>query len=158
MPESGRWFEPILPRTVAVSPMNDHLAHHPPYARWAHVLLRLFASAIILQHGAQKLFGAFGGHAVPIGTLPWAAGVIELIGGTLVLLGLFTRVAAFILSGEMAVAYFLVHFPRDFWPIENRGELAATLCFIFLYLAATGAGAFSVDRIRTRHRPQPIMR
>lgn len=136
---------------------------HPPHARWAHVLLRVIAGAIIMQHGAQKLLGAFGGFGpggapVHFGTLPYLAGIIELVGGALVLVGLFTHVAAFIIAGEMAVAYFMVHFPRGFWPIVNKGELAVVLCFVFLYLAATGAGAFSLDYLRTRRRPAPVMR
>lgn len=142
--------------------MNDPFAHHPPYARWAHIALRVFAGGIILQHGAQKLFGVLGGmgghgEIAHFGTLQWTAGVIETVGGLLLLLGLFTRVAAFFLSGEMAVAYFLVHAKRGFWPIINKGELAVTLCFVFLYFAATGAGAFSLDWLRLRHRPQPVM-
>lgn len=143
--------------------MADLFANHPPYARWAHVLLRIFASAIILEHGAQKMLGAFGGmggtgQPVHLVSLYGLAGVIELTCGTLVLLGLFTRPAAFLISGEMAVAYFLVHAKRGFWPILNRGEIVVLLCFVFLYFAATGAGAISLDYIRTRRRPQPVMR
>lgn len=142
--------------------MADLFAHHPPYARWAHVLLRIFAGAIVMQHGAQKLFGLLGGAGGPgqvaqFGTLPWVAGILEFVGGLLILAGLFTRPAAFLLAGEMAVAYFTVHAERDFWPVLNRGELAITLCFIFLYLATTGAGAFSVDRWLARRRREPIM-
>ncbi len=116
-----------------------------------------------MQHGAQKLVGILGGidgagHTATLGTLAWVAGIIELIGGALVFVGLFTRPVAFIIAGELAVAYFMVHAPRDFWPIVNKGELAVALCFIFLYLAATGAGAFSLDYIRTRRKPHPVMR
>lgn len=111
-----------------------------------------------MQHGAQKLLGALGGEVVPFGTIQWLGGIIELGGGALVLTGLFTRVAAFIIAGEMAVAYFWVHFPRGFWPIQNKGELAVILCFVFLYFAATGGGALSLDYLRTRNRPQPVMR
>lgn len=125
-------------------------------------MLRIFAGAIIMQHGAQKLFGILGGvdgagHVARWGTLSSVAGPIELVGGALVIVGLFTRPVAFVLAGEMAVAYFWVHVHRSFWPIINKGELAATLCFVFLYLSATGAGAFSVDYLRLRRRPQPIM-
>lgn len=142
--------------------MSDLFANHPPYARWAHILLRIFAGALVMQHGAQKLLGLFGGvdgagATAAVGTIAWFGGWIELVAGTLVLVGLFTRPAAFILSGELAVAYFTVHAKRGFWPIINKGELAVSLCFIFLYLAATGAGAFSLDYIRTRKRPQPIL-
>jgi len=79
-----------------------------------------------------------------------AAGAIELVGGILITLGLFTRLAAFIAAGEMAVAYFIGHFPKGFWPAANMGEAAILYCFIFLYLAAAGAGAWSIDGARTR--------
>lgn len=130
--------------------MSDLFAQHPSYARWAHVLLRIFAGAIIMQHGSQKLFGFFGGMddagaTAHIGTLLWVGGLIEFFGGVMLLLGVFTRVAGFLLAGMMAIAYFTVHARRDFWPILNHGELAVALCFIFLYLAATGAGPFSID-------------
>jgi putative oxidoreductase len=142
--------------------MPELFAHHPPYARWAHVLLRLFAGAIIAQHGAQKLFGVLGGlggtpgAAAPFLHQFWFAGVIELFGGILLILGLFTRVAGFIMSGEMAVAYFTVHAHNGFWPIQNKGELAVTLCFVFLYFAATGAGAVSLDYLLAR-RSKPAI-
>ncbi|MGI8508496.1 MAG: DoxX family protein [Gemmatimonadaceae bacterium] len=142
--------------------MADLFAHHPRYARWAHVLLRVFAGAIIMQHGSQKLFGFLGGmngagETAHIGTVLWVGGLIEFFGGMLLILGFYTRIAAFLLAGMMAVAYFTVHARRDFWPILNHGELAIALCFIFLYLAATGAGAVSVDWVRTRQRPRPVM-
>ena len=130
--------------------MADLTAHHPPYARWAHVLLRVVASAAFMQHGAQKLFGVLGATAVPTGSLPWIAGVIEIVGGALVLIGLFTRPVAFLLAGEMAVAYFMAHAPNSFWPAVNKGELTVLYCFIFLYFSATGAGAVSLDYIRLR--------
>jgi len=82
-----------------------------------------------------------------------AAGAIELVAGLLITLGLFTRLTAFIAAGEMAVAYFMGHFPRSFWPAENMGEGAILYCFIFLYLAAAGAGAWSIDSARTRSAP-----
>lgn len=143
--------------------MADLFAHHPPYARWAHVLLRIFAGAIVAQHGAQKLFGAFGGFGgVPGATAPmwhqmWVAGVLEFAGGILIIIGLLTRIAGFLLSGELAVAYFTVHVKQGFWPILNKGELAVILCFVFLYFAATGAGAVSVDYMLARRRPKPVM-
>jgi putative oxidoreductase len=84
------------------------------------------------------------------------AGVLELVGGTLLLLGLFTRPVAFVLAGEMAYAYFTAHAPRGFWPIANGGELAALYCFIFLYLAATGAGPWSADRRLRRRVGTPV--
>src|ERR1035437_7200320 len=110
--------------------MSDLFAYHPPYARWAHVLLRIFTGALIAQHGAQKLFGVFGGMGgIPGASAPmwhqfWVAGILESTGGLLLILGLFTRVIGFILSGEMAVAYLTVHAKQGFWPIQNKGELA----------------------------------
>lgn len=82
-----------------------------------------------------------------------AAGVVELVAGTLITIGLFTRLAAFIASGEMAVGYFMMHFPKSFWSLANQGEAAVLFCFLFLYLAAAGAGAWSIDSTRTRNAP-----
>jgi putative oxidoreductase len=121
-----------------------------PFARF---LLRVVAGFMFSLHGMQKVFGFFGGmngRAVPVGSLPWIAGVIEVVGGLLIILGLFTSPVAFILSGEMAVAYFVVHFPRGFLPLRNGGEPAVLYCFIFLYLFATGAGPFSLDSLLGR--------
>jgi putative oxidoreductase len=100
----------------------------------------------------QKLLGFFGGMdgkgaTVPFGSLFWFAGALELLGGVLVILGLFTSPVAFILCGEMAVAYFKAHFPHGFLPLVNHGELAVLYCFIFLYLCTAGAGAFSLDSL-----------
>ena len=119
------------------------------YASLTLALFRIMTALLFLQHAFQKLF-AFPspytyGSTDPL-TFMWFAGVIELIGGTLILLGLFTRVAAFILAGQMAVAYFMAHAPRGFYPIENGGELAIMFCFGFLLLAAAGPGALSIDR------------
>jgi putative oxidoreductase len=119
-----------------------------PFGRFAehtYALLRIVAGFLFAFHGAQKLFGMFGGTAQPLMSLMGLAGVIELFGGLLIMIGLFTWPTAFIASGEMAVAYFYSHVPRAFWPIENRGELAALYCFVFLFLAARGAGIWSVD-------------
>jgi putative oxidoreductase len=118
------------------------------YREHAYALLRIVAGLLFLFHGLQKIFGVPGGRSVPLASLMGAAGVIELGGGVLVMIGLFTALAAFVASGEMAFAYFLAHAPRGFWPIENDGELAALYCFVFLYIAARGAGIWSVDGLR----------
>ena len=109
-------------------------------------LLRVVVGLMFWQHGAQKLFGWLGGPQVPeLASLRGVAAVLEFFGGPLIILGLFTRPAAFLLSGEMAVAYFMVHAPRGLWPIMNRGEVVVLYCFTFLFLAAHGAGPYSID-------------
>jgi putative oxidoreductase len=113
-------------------------------------VLRIIAAFLFMVHGAQKLFGFLGGQKPPLFSLLGVAGLLEFLGGLLLLLGLFTSLVAFILSGEMAVAYFYAHFPQGFWPLQNRGELAVLYCFIFLYLAAAGAGPWSLDRLLLR--------
>ena len=117
-------------------------------------LLRIIVGFLILCHGTQKLFGIPGAHAMhpPLASLLGVASLIETPGGVLLLVGLFTRPVAFILSGEMAVAYFTQHAPRGFWPILNGGELAVCLCFVFLYLAAAGGGPWSLDARRRSYR------
>jgi putative oxidoreductase len=110
---------------------------------WA--LFRIVAAFLYACHGAQKLFGVLDGHTVYGKPLMVTAGVIEFGGGVLITLGLLTTPAAFIASGEMAVAYFKAHLPNGFWPILNRGELSALYCFAFLAIAARGAGIWSVD-------------
>jgi len=110
---------------------------------------------LFLMHGLQKLAGLFGGMsgdgtAVPLNSLFGVAGVIECAAGTLILLGWFTRPAAFIASGMMAYAYFTVHLPMGPWPIVNRGEPAVMNCFAFLYMAARGSGPISLDTLLTR--------
>jgi len=116
------------------------------YAEIAYTLLRVVAGLMFAVHGAQKLFGFLGGRQMPVGSLFWVGGVIELVGGLLIAIGLFTSWAAFIASGEMAVAYFMVHFKDGFWPILNKGELAVLYCFVFLYIACRGGGRYSVGR------------
>jgi|SRR5262245_6517053 len=111
----------------------------------ALALLRAVVAFLFAQHAVQKLFGALGGHAVPLASKLGAAGVIELIGSALIFLGLFTRPTAFILCGEMAVAYFTAHAPRGFWPVMTGGEIPVLYCFIYLYLWARGAGPISLD-------------
>lgn len=107
---------------------------------------RVVVGFLFMCHGAQKLFGAFGGHAQLHNPLMLAAAIIEFGGGILVLLGLLTRFAAFIASGEMAVAYFMMHQPKGFLPIQNGGETAVLYCFAFLFIACHGAGKFAAAK------------
>ena len=117
-------------------------------------LLRIVTGLLFLEHGMMKLFH-FPAPQMPgpLPTLLLVAAIIELVAGILVTLGLFTRPAAFIASGEMAVAYFMGHFPKSPWPGINMGDAAILYCFIFLYLAAAGAGAWSIDAARMKHEP-----
>lgn len=129
---------------------QSKLAQFEPYAR---SLLRIVAGFLYWMHGLQKVAGVLSPRGpVPAGTLLWYAGIIEIILGALIILGLFTVPAAFIGSGEMAVAYFMAHFPRAFFPIKNGGETPVLLCFIFLYLFAAGAGPFSLDNVIAKSR------
>ena len=113
-----------------------------------YALLRIVGGLLFLFHGLQKLFGMYGGKVMPLTSMPGLAGIIELVGGTLIMIGWFASPAAFLASGEMAYAYFTSHQPRGTWPIENGGELAALYCFAFLYISARGAGIWSVDGAR----------
>ncbi|WP_294172204.1 DoxX family protein [uncultured Sphingomonas sp.] len=127
--------------------------------RWSPTflsVLRIMTALLFLSHGTSKILG------VPLSTASfpppwtqfWVAGMLELIGGTLLLIGLFTRPTAFILAGEMAVAYWLVHAPDNFWPALNRGETAILFCFIFLYTVFAGPGPWSVDAWLRRRRAE----
>jgi putative oxidoreductase len=122
-------------------------------------VLRIVAALLFVEHGAVKLLGFPPGSTMPMPaafTLNWFAGVIELVGGALVALGLFTRSAAFLCAGEMAVAYFMVHARQNFFPVNNMGDAAILYCFVFLYISAAGPGPWSVDAMRSRGRvPQP---
>jgi len=118
-------------------------------------ILRIVTGLLFLEHGLSKFFGfpvPFPVHPLP--TLLLAAGVIELVAGLLITIGLFTRLAAFIASGEMAVAYWMQHFPKSPWPLANMGEGAILFCFVFLYICAAGPGAWSLDHMRMR-KPLP---
>lgn len=118
-------------------------------------ILRIVTALLYLQHPLVKLFGFPPGvppGQQPVGNLFWIAGIVEIIFTPLVLLGLFTRPAAFILSGEMAVAYWMIHAPRGPYPLGNMGEAAVLFCFIFLYIAAAGPGAWSLDSARMKSR------
>lgn len=124
-------------------------------AGYVRSVLRIVASMVFTLHGLQKvlgLFGGLGGHGARAQTWSqfWVAGMLETAGGILMALGLFTRPVAFVLCGEMAVAFFKAHFPRGFWPIENGGELAVLYCFLWLYFFAAGPGPISLDRLLRR--------
>jgi putative oxidoreductase len=128
----------------------NRLDRYTPYALAA---LRIVTALIFMAHGTQKLFGF---PAPPQGGLPpafslfWIAALLELGGGLLILFGLFTRPTAFVLSGEMAVAYWMFHAPRNFYPLLNGGDASILYCFVFLLLVFTGAGAMSIDGARVR--------
>lgn len=131
--------------------MADLSAFSSKWSPYLLSVLRIITAFLFMEHGGQKLLGfpssGQGGAAPALFSLIWVAGILELCGGFLVLLGLFTRPLAFLLSGQMAVAYFMAHAPQGFWPILNRGELAVLYCFVFLYLAAAGGGPWSLDRL-----------
>jgi putative oxidoreductase len=124
-----------------------------------HALLRAVTGLMFWQHGAQKLFGWLDGRQVQdLTSLMGLAGVLEFFGGLLIIVGLFTRPVAFILSGEMAFAYFMAHAPRALWPIMNRGEVVVLFCFTFLFFAAHGAGRYSLDGLVRRPRATEVAR
>ena len=117
-------------------------------------VLRIITALLFMQHGLQKLFGIPApppGGMPPVLSLFGIAGMLEVFGGGLMLVGLFTRPVAFILSGEMAVAYFMAHAPQGFWPVLNKGELAVLYCFIFLFFWAAGGGPWSLDHLWHRN-------
>ena len=125
------------------------------YAPQVYSIFRMVFGLLFLMHGLQKLAGMFGGMdgnggAVPVTSFFGVAGLIECTAGTLIMIGLFTRVAAFLASGMMAYAYFTVHQPMAPWPIMNNGEPAAMNCFAFLYMAARGSGPWSADALRPK--------
>ena len=125
------------------------------YAPRALAILRMVAGLLFLEHATQKFFAFPVPFPLP-GPLPpllVAAGAIELVAGALIALGLFTRLAAFVASGEMAVAYWMQHFPKGPWPAVNGGEGAILFCFIFFYLIFAGSGSWSIDAIRKTGRP-----
>jgi putative oxidoreductase len=118
------------------------------YAPQAYAIMRIIVGLLFFCHGAQKVFGLFGGidgSPVPLVSLFGVAGVLELILGALVTFGWLAGYAAFLASGEMAAAYFIGHFPHGLWPLQNKGEEAVFYCFVFLYTATQGAGIWSVD-------------
>ena len=130
--------------------MNFDLA---PYESRVRSILRIVAAFTFSLHGWQKFFGMFGGiagNSVPVNSMLGAAGLIETVGGGLLILGLFTRPVGFLLSGEMAIGYFRTHAPRGFFPLLNGGEITVLYCFMWLWLAAAGAGPWSLDRLLGR--------
>ena len=127
-------------------------------ARWAgcapelRSVLRIIAALLFITFGTMKLFnvpsGMPGGTTVTLASELGLAATLELVGGTLMLIGLFSRPVAFVLSGEMAVAYFQGHFPHGFWPVQNQGTPAVLYCFVWLYFSAAGPGPWSIDALR----------
>jgi putative oxidoreductase len=112
-------------------------------------ILRIIAGLLFMEHGLSKLFNFPPGTMHPsFPALLWFAGVLECFGGALVALGLFTRAVAFLLSGEMAIGYFMFHGPKSFFPLQNGGDAAVLYCFVFLYLCFAGGGEWSLDRLR----------
>lgn len=122
------------------------------YSEVLYAVMRLVIGLLFACHGAQKLFGAFGGQSQLSDPMLAAAGVIEFVGGILVALGLWAGYAAFLASGQMAVAYFKAHAAGGFWPIINKGELAVLYCFVFLYVASRGSGHLSIDALVRKRR------
>ncbi|MER9054534.1 DoxX family protein [Mesorhizobium sp. M0910] len=124
----------------------EGLAGYQPFALAA---LRIMTALQFIEHGTQKLFNfPVGDHAGALSALSLTAAILEFGGGILLVLGLFTRPVAFLLSGEMAIAYFMAHMPQSFFPVNNGGDAAISFCFIFLYLVFAGAGALALDNRR----------
>ena len=114
-------------------------------------IVRIVSALLFFEHGSAKLFGFPPSNFSPeVMSLPWIAGVLEVVGGALLFLGLFTRPVAFILSGQMAVAYWLAHAPKSFYPLLNGGDGAILFCFIFLYFVFAGGGSWSLDALMRR--------
>jgi putative oxidoreductase len=127
------------------------------YSEYFYALLRIVSGFLFLLHGTQKFFGfpPSGRPPMQLEPLMIAAGVIEIVGGLMIMIGFFAGLAAFIASGEMAVAYFMVHQPMGSLPITNNGEPAVLFCFVFLYIASRGSGLLSVDSLLGRNAPAP---
>jgi putative oxidoreductase len=123
-----------------------------PWRPYMLSILRIMTALLYLEHGTMKLFGFPGAHPVPLFSLFGLAGVIEVVGSLLLIAGLFTRPVAFVLAGEMAVAYFMVAAPHSFFPLINHGDEMILFCFIYLYVATAGAGPWSLDHWRAARR------
>jgi putative oxidoreductase len=145
--------------------VKDPVAQPRPPAAAAGLtllLLRVISALVLFEHATAQAWGVPNNPARPFGGAPavlsrtWVASWLELIGGALIILGLFTRPTAFVLSGLMAFAYFLVHAPVNFFPIVNRGEPAVLLCFVFLYMSAAGAGPYSIDGLWSGRRDRAV--
>ncbi len=151
---SAACWHPVLPRTGKRQGERKTVSDDSFSARFAPTvlsILRIVAALLFFEHGLSRLFGFPSPLPTPAPfTLYWFAGAIEFAGGALMLLGLFTRPAAIIMSGEMAFAYFLSHAPHGFFPILNRGDGSILYCFIFLYIAFAGAGPWSLDALLWR--------
>ena len=136
---------------------GDLISRWRSWAPYLLSVLRIVAAFLFIQFGSAKLF-AFpaavmpGGGTAPVTSLPGIAGALEVFGGGLILVGLFTRPVAFLLAGEMAVAYFIGHAPQGFWPVLNQGTPAVLYCFLFLYFSSVGGGPWSLDAMRNRRR------
>jgi putative oxidoreductase len=131
-----------LDRGVAMTSLYASLEKGRPYIL---SVLRIVVALLFIEHGLQKYFG-FPSAGPPMRALLYVQGVIEIVGGILLLIGVYTRVVAFILAGDMAVAYFMAHFPRSFFPAVNGGDAAVLFCFVFFYFFFAGGGAWSLDR------------
>lgn len=126
------------------------------YSAYIYAVLRIMAGLTFAFHGSQKLFGIPGNKPpLPLMSFMGIGGLIELVCGLLIALGLWVSYAAFVASGEMAVAYFMLHFPKGFLPIVNQGDLAVLYCFVFLYIAAQGSGVWSLDTLTGRSKIKP---
>ena len=132
--------------------MQSFLSKYEPYV---YAIARIIVGALFACHGAQKLFGVLGGHAELNDPEGLIAGIVEFGSGVLIAFGLFTRVAAFLASGEMAVAYFKAHAGRSFWPILNHGEPAVLYCFVFLYICFRGYGVLGLDSLWSKRASPP---
>jgi putative oxidoreductase len=137
------------PQAAARSSLRS-IAHYTPYVL---SIVRIVVALLFFEHGTSRMFGfPSPASAEPLFTLHWFAGAIEFTGGALLALGLFSRAAAFIMSGEMAFAYFISHAPASFFPILNRGDSAILYCFVFFYFAFAGPGPWSLDAVLSRKR------